>query len=71
MMLMFMMILMMVMMMFAARDPCVLGNGGCSLYAVCKRTLPGRRDCVCNSGYSGDGLVCIGRFTVFIVCLLL
>ncbi|XP_071358845.1 stabilin-2 isoform X1 [Trachinotus anak] len=42
-----------------AKDPCVLDNGGCSLYAVCKRTRPGLRDCVCNSGYSGDGLVCV------------
>ncbi|GAA6235731.1 stabilin-2-like [Lates japonicus] len=42
-----------------AKDACAVDNGGCSLYAVCKRTRPGRRDCVCNSGYSGDGLVCV------------
>ncbi|XP_039999160.1 stabilin-2 isoform X2 [Xiphias gladius] len=42
-----------------AKDPCLVDNGGCSLYAVCKRTRPGRRDCVCTSGYSGDGLVCV------------
>ncbi|XP_029282312.1 stabilin-2 [Cottoperca gobio] len=42
-----------------AVDRCLHDNGGCSLYAVCKRTLPGRRDCVCISGYSGDGLVCV------------
>ncbi|XP_026182637.1 stabilin-2 isoform X2 [Mastacembelus armatus] len=42
-----------------AKDPCLLDNGGCSLYAVCKRTRPGQRYCVCNSGYSGDGLVCV------------
>nr|XP_046235043.1 stabilin-2 isoform X1 [Scatophagus argus] len=42
-----------------AVDPCVKANGGCSLYAVCKRTRPGRRVCVCNSGYAGDGLVCV------------
>ncbi|XP_041819472.1 stabilin-2 isoform X1 [Chelmon rostratus] len=42
-----------------AKDPCVVGNGGCSLYAVCKRTRPGSRDCVCGSGYSGDGVVCV------------
>ncbi|KAG7215107.1 hypothetical protein INR49_022755 [Caranx melampygus] len=39
-----------------AKDPCAEDNGSCSLYAVCKRTLPGRRECVCNSGYYGDGL---------------
>uniref|UniRef100_H3C877 Stabilin 2 n=1 Tax=Tetraodon nigroviridis TaxID=99883 RepID=H3C877_TETNG len=42
-----------------ARDACALNNGGCSVNAVCKRTLPGRRDCVCHSGFSGDGLVCV------------
>ncbi|XP_026003013.1 stabilin-2 [Astatotilapia calliptera] len=42
-----------------AIDPCVVDNGGCSLYALCKRTRPGRRDCVCNAGYAGDGLVCV------------
>ncbi|KAG7277653.1 hypothetical protein CRUP_025338 [Coryphaenoides rupestris] len=40
-------------------DPCRAGNGGCSPSAVCKRTQPGRRDCVCRPGYSGDGLVCV------------
>ncbi|KAG7497480.1 stabilin-2 isoform X1 [Solea senegalensis] len=42
-----------------AKDACASNNGGCSLYAVCKRTQPGRRDCVCLSGYSGDGLICV------------
>lgn len=37
-------------------------NGGCSVFAVCKRTQPGRRQCVCRSGYYGDGLVCVGMF---------
>lgn len=46
----------------AARDACAVENGGCSADAVCKRTLPGRRECVCNSGYYGDGLVCVGRW---------
>lgn len=43
----------------AAVDPCVVENGGCSNFAVCKRTRPGRRDCLCNRGYVGDGLVCV------------
>lgn len=42
-----------------AKDPCVVDNGGCSLYAVCKRTRPGQRQCVCSRGYSGDGLICV------------
>ncbi|XP_061768066.1 stabilin-2 isoform X1 [Nerophis ophidion] len=43
-----------------AKDACVQDNGGCSLFAVCKRTRPGQRTCACNQGYAGDGLVCIG-----------
>uniref|UniRef100_A0A8C2YY13 Stabilin 2 n=1 Tax=Cyclopterus lumpus TaxID=8103 RepID=A0A8C2YY13_CYCLU len=42
-----------------ATDLCLVGNGGCSLSAVCKRTRPGRRDCVCDVGFFGDGLVCV------------
>ncbi|XP_034019032.1 stabilin-2 [Thalassophryne amazonica] len=42
-----------------AKNACAVNNGGCSLYAICKRTRPGRRDCVCNYGYTGDGLVCV------------
>uniref|UniRef100_A0A8C7U1Y1 Stabilin 2 n=1 Tax=Oncorhynchus mykiss TaxID=8022 RepID=A0A8C7U1Y1_ONCMY len=38
---------------------CKDNNGGCSPHAVCKRTLPGRRQCVCNTGYHGDGMVCV------------
>lgn len=44
----------------AAVDACQQANGGCSELAVCKRTQPGRRECVCGSGYHGDGLVCVG-----------
>lgn len=44
----------------AAVDACQQANGGCSELAVCKRTQPGRRECVCGSGYQGDGLVCVG-----------
>ncbi|XP_047431437.1 stabilin-2 isoform X2 [Mugil cephalus] len=42
-----------------AVDPCLVEHGGCSLFAVCKRTRPGRRECVCSVGFSGDGLVCV------------
>ncbi|GAA6081206.1 stabilin-2, partial [Tachysurus ichikawai] len=40
-------------------DACAKNNGGCSPNAVCKRTNPGRRQCVCNTGYAGDGKVCV------------
>lgn len=42
-----------------AVDACAEKNGGCSVHAVCKRTVPGRRICMCLPGYAGDGQVCI------------
>lgn len=53
--------------MYTAIDACSVANGGCSVYAVCKRTQPGMRECVCSSGYRGDGRVCVGTFTHFIL----
>ncbi|XP_077355725.1 stabilin-2 [Festucalex cinctus] len=44
-----------------AKDACAQDNGGCSLFAVCKRAGPGQRLCECNPGYYGDGLVCVDR----------
>uniref|UniRef100_A0A3P8ZT82 Stabilin 2 n=1 Tax=Esox lucius TaxID=8010 RepID=A0A3P8ZT82_ESOLU len=40
-------------------NACKDNNGGCSSHALCKRTLPGRRQCVCITGYHGDGMVCV------------
>ncbi|MGH0147096.1 UNVERIFIED_CONTAM: hypothetical protein FKN15_021979 [Acipenser sinensis] len=40
-------------------DACESSNGGCSPKALCKRTTPGKRVCVCNAGYTGDGVVCL------------
>ncbi|MGH0115673.1 UNVERIFIED_CONTAM: hypothetical protein FKN15_037996 [Acipenser sinensis] len=40
-------------------DACESSNGGCSPKALCKRTTPGKRVCVCNAGYTGDGVVCV------------
>lgn len=45
-------------------DACAKNNGGCSPNAVCKRTLPGRRECVCNPGYAGDGQVCVCKSVI-------
>ena len=42
-----------------AVDACAEKNGGCSDHAVCKRTVPGRRICMCLPGYAGDGKVCV------------
>ncbi|KAB1270060.1 Stabilin-2 [Camelus dromedarius] len=41
-----------------AINACEISNGGCSAKAVCKRTTPGRRVCVCKAGYAGDGIMC-------------
>ncbi|KAB0406464.1 hypothetical protein E2I00_018467, partial [Balaenoptera physalus] len=43
----------------ATINACEISNGGCSGRAVCKRTTPGSRVCVCKAGYTGDGIVCI------------
>jgi hypothetical protein len=39
-------------------NECATNNGGCAVQAQCTNTL-GARFCICNSGYSGDGLNCI------------
>uniref|UniRef100_A0A3B3T7Y3 Stabilin 2 n=1 Tax=Paramormyrops kingsleyae TaxID=1676925 RepID=A0A3B3T7Y3_9TELE len=40
---------------------CLENNGGCSPKALCKQAQPGRTQCVCGTGYMGDGLVCVGE----------
>lgn len=45
----------------SAIDACESSNGGCSSKAECRRTTPGNRVCVCSTGYTGDGIVCIGK----------
>lgn len=47
----------------SAIDACESSNGGCSSKAECRRTTPGNRDCVCRAGYTGDGIVCLGKQT--------
>lgn len=44
-----------------AINACEISNGGCSAKADCKRTTPGSRTCVCKAGYTGDGIVCLGK----------
>lgn len=49
----------------AAINPCETSNGGCSVKAECRRTTPGYRVCVCNAGYTGDGIVCFGKYSLY------
>lgn len=41
-----------------ADGPCGLNNGGCSPNAICK-SASGTAECMCKSGYTGDGLSCV------------
>lgn len=41
-------------------DECSIGNGGCHGDANCQNTV-GSFNCICKTGYNGDGLNCIGK----------
>ena len=41
-------------------DECSIGNGGCHGDADCHNTV-GSFNCICKTGYDGDGLNCIGK----------
>ena len=38
----------------------------CDINAVCE-DVRGSFDCRCNEGYSGNGLTCLSKFTVFVM----
>ncbi|XP_029455316.1 stabilin-1 [Rhinatrema bivittatum] len=40
-------------------NPCVDGNGGCSIHADCTKVSAGERTCSCHEGYTGDGILCL------------
>ena len=44
-------------------DECKTDNGGCDTNAVCKNTV-GSRTCQCNTGFTGNGLTCLGKYTL-------
>ena len=49
-------------MFFTDHDECASANdNNCDSNATCTNT-PGSFTCACNSGYSGDGLICAGKF---------
>ena len=48
-------------------DECGNGNHDCDMNANCMNT-DGSFVCVCNSGWSGDGVVCNSKY--FILCVI-
>ena len=41
-------------------DECSIGNGGCHGDADCQNTV-GSFNCICKTGYDGNGLNCFGK----------
>ena len=41
-------------------DECAEGSDNCNIYASCTDNI-GSFDCVCNSGFSGDGVNCTSK----------
>ena len=41
-------------------DECADNNGGCSEFATCIN-VPDSFNCICNTGYTGDGFTCTGK----------
>ena len=39
---------------------CGTSKDDCHRYATCTDIEPGKYECTCNIGYSGDGKTCIG-----------
>ena len=49
---------------YTAIDLCDIGTDNCDSNAVCTST-PGSFTCACNQGYTGDGLSCIGNYSLW------
>ena len=47
-------------------NECSTNNGGCSVNAQCTNVIGGTRTCTCNAGYTGDGIICTGKLSVFL-----
>ena len=51
-----------------AINPCQDGTHGCHSNADCLYLRPGRNNCTCAAGYTGDGTVCIGMLMFKMDC---
>ena len=47
-------------------DECALGIDDCAENANCTNT-PGSFSCMCDEGYVGDGITCVGKHILFII----
>ena len=45
-------------------DECTTGAAQCHYNASCVN-IPGSFSCVCDSGYTGDGIVCNGKLCIY------
>ena len=47
-------------------DECTLGEDNCHENAICSDTVGGSDSfqCVCTTGYIGDGIMCVGKLTI-------
>ena len=48
-------------------DECTAMTDTCDTNAACTNT-PGSFTCACNTGYSGDGMTCAGKYPQEIAC---
>jgi len=49
-------------------DHCDLGTDNCGDNATCYYTSPNQFDCICNEGFTGDGVYCEGEYTILSNC---
>ena len=47
----------------ALKKVCGSERDDCHEHATCTDTSPGKYECTCNPGYTGDGKTCVGELT--------
>jgi len=46
---------------FSDIDECTTGSNNCAVGTATCTNIPGSFTCACNSGYSGNGVICTGE----------